>query len=131
MEYLYCATASSDRWPESGYSEQACIVGELGKRVVDSGAFLQGGGEWRESVVVYPNPCNPRAMVRYVVAEEGEVKVSLYDLCGREVARLAEGPHRAGEHQVKLEGRALSTGAYLVRMVHGGRALSAKVLVVR
>ncbi|MBC7185416.1 MAG: T9SS type A sorting domain-containing protein [Calditrichaeota bacterium] len=69
--------------------------------------------------------------MRYVVAEEGEVKVSLYDLCGREVTRLVEGQRQAGEHQVQLDGQALTTGAYLVRMVHGGRALSAKVLVVK
>jgi hypothetical protein len=59
------------------------------------------------------------------------VKVSLYDLCGREVLRLAEGLHPPGEYQLRLDGWALSSGAYLVRMVHGGGALTAKVLVVK
>ncbi|MDZ7272316.1 MAG: T9SS type A sorting domain-containing protein [candidate division KSB1 bacterium] len=131
VEYLYCATDYTSRWPESDYSEEARIVGELGKRAVDSGALSEAARDPLAALCVYPNPCNPLATVRYVVPEEGAVKVALYDLAGREVAQPAEGHPGAGEYQARLDGHGLSSGVYLVRMLCGAVAPSAKVLVVK
>ncbi|MDZ7339663.1 MAG: T9SS type A sorting domain-containing protein [candidate division KSB1 bacterium] len=131
VDYLYCATAYNGLGPESGYSNEESIIGELGKRVVHSGAAGEVGSQVQPRLLVYPNPCNPVATVRYVVPEEGGVKVALYDLGGREVVPLAQGHHAAGEHQAQLDGRALASGVYLVRMLYGAVAPSAKVLVVK
>ncbi|MDZ7339666.1 MAG: T9SS type A sorting domain-containing protein [candidate division KSB1 bacterium] len=116
----YRVTANSGHSPESEPSNEVSVNGYLGKRVTD-GPPGDVCPSCCAGLLVYPNPCNPVATVRYVLPEEGGVKVALYDLGGREVVPLAQGHHAAGEHQAQLDGRALASGVYLVRMLCGGR----------
>lgn len=64
----------------------------------------------------YPNPFNPRALVPFEVSRAGEVKISVFDLLGREIATLVNGQVAAGRHEAVLDGTAMTSGVYLVRM---------------
>ena len=65
----------------------------------------------------YPNPFNPSATVRFAVRERQPVRVVLYDVMGREVAVLFDGPAAAGQMQaVPIDGSGLASGLYLVRV---------------
>jgi hypothetical protein len=64
----------------------------------------------------YPNPFDGRTTVGYDVAESGAVRLVVYDLLGREVAVLVDGPREAGHHEAVLDGSRLAAGVYLVRM---------------
>jgi len=64
----------------------------------------------------YPNPSRGAVTLRYDVAASGRVRVVVYDLLGREVAVLADGPHEAGRYAAAFDGRELAAGVYLVRM---------------
>lgn len=66
---------------------------------------------------VYPNPFNPNATVRYELAQPGEVRLELFNLLGRRVAVLAEGPRAAGSHTITLDGSGLASGTYLLRLL--------------
>jgi hypothetical protein len=68
----------------------------------------------------YPNPFNPTTDIRYQTSNIGYVKLAVYDLLGREVAVLADGPIAAGEHRVTFEAGNLPTGAYYCRMIVTG-----------
>ncbi len=82
--------------------------------------------------MAFPNPLSGAATVRYTLAEASDVSVGVYDALGREVARLANGPASAGAHDVGLDGGALRSGLYLVRVLADGRtAATATVTVVR
>jgi len=55
------------------------------------------------------------------------VSLSVYDVAGREVARLLTHEHlAAGAHQVEFHGAGLPSGVYLCRLQAGGRAQTAR-----
>ncbi len=68
----------------------------------------------------YPNPVSATAVVPFILPEGGHTVVTVHDLLGREVARLAEGHREAGRHSVMLDARRLPPGAYLLRLQAGG-----------
>jgi len=87
----------------------------------------------------YPNPCNPRTTVQLdlPVAGARECFVALFDLRGRRVALLHEGPlSGVGPHGFTWDGRddggrELASGVYLARAVADGRTATGKVVLVR
>jgi 5-hydroxyisourate hydrolase-like protein (transthyretin family) len=60
----------------------------------------------------YPNPFNPATIIRFDLAKGSDITLSVYDVLGREVTRLAQGPHTAGTYEVKFDAAGLSSGVY-------------------
>lgn len=60
----------------------------------------------------FPNPFNPITEIHYVIAEEGPVKLSLYDKFGRHVRTLADAHMPRGSYSVTVSGHELATGQY-------------------
>jgi hypothetical protein len=76
-----------------------------------------------------PNPVVGDAAVAFALPDDRGAVLELYDAAGRRVwsKRLVAGP---GTHVVPIES-ALAPGVYLLRLEHGGRALSTRVAIVR
>jgi hypothetical protein len=89
------------------------------------------GGAVDLSVSVWPNPSRGAARVAFGLAEAADVRVSVYDALGREVAVVARGPHSPGRHAASLGGLALPAGAYVVRVASGAGVQTARLTVVR
>jgi hypothetical protein len=66
------------------------------------------------SLSVEPNPFRDRAAIRFRLPREGAVRVTVFDVTGRAMARPVDGRRRAGEHSVPLESLALPAGVYEV-----------------
>ena len=69
----------------------------------------------------YPNPFNPSTTISFTVATRGPVELSVFDLLGRRVRILSEGPRSAGQHTVVWDGtdekeRAVGSGIYVYRL---------------
>jgi len=64
----------------------------------------------------YPNPFNPATQVRFSLAGASEVRLSVFDRTGREVAVLADGVLAAGEHRATFSGADLPSGVYFCRL---------------
>ena len=69
----------------------------------------------------YPNPFNPETKIAFDLREATDVRLIVYDVTGREVAVLAEGPMEAGRYEVTWDGRdnagrPLASGVYVYRM---------------
>ncbi len=79
----------------------------------------------------FPNPFNPVTSIRFELPQAGAVRLALYDLLGREVTVLAEGVYTAGRHEIRVDGRSLSSGTYLYRLTQGGQTLTRKLLLLR
>ncbi|NNF58763.1 MAG: hypothetical protein HKN04_11035 [Rhodothermaceae bacterium] len=62
-----------------------------------------------------PNPAYTRAELVIHLAEAEPVRLAVYDVLGREVARLHDGPLAAGRHPFVFESRSLPAGIYLIR----------------
>ncbi|MCB2200554.1 carboxypeptidase regulatory-like domain-containing protein [bacterium] len=67
-------------------------------------------------VDAYPNPFNPTTTVSVTLPSAGEVSIRVFDLAGRQVAELAQGTFAAGQHRFVLDGTALASGSYFVKV---------------
>ncbi|MEL7360955.1 MAG: T9SS type A sorting domain-containing protein [Bacteroidota bacterium] len=91
-------------------------------RVLPEGVRLDG---------VYPNPTSGSATVRYGLDEASEVRVTVYDALGRQVAVLAEGTREAGWHTAVFNEATLASGVYVVRVEAAGAVASQRLTVLR
>ena len=78
-----------------------------------------------------PNPAHGAAEVQFTLAVPTSVWVSAFDVLGREVAVLHEGPMAAGAHALRFEARGLAAGVYVLRLEGAGLHLARTVTVVR
>jgi flagellar hook assembly protein FlgD len=53
----------------------------------------------------YPNPFNPNTAIKFTVPEKSNLRISIYDLLGREVRTLVNGRMEAGEFKVDWNGK--------------------------
>ncbi|MFU8859748.1 MAG: S8/S53 family peptidase [Cyclonatronaceae bacterium] len=106
-------------------------------RVAQPGLVLKEEGPFSEIPETtflypnYPNPFNPSTTVRYYMDEGGEVTLSVYDLLGRRVTTLAEGPRAQGSHTVSYNAAGLSSGVYLLVLDTGGKRQTRKMLLLK
>ncbi|WP_228350600.1 T9SS type A sorting domain-containing protein [Rhodocaloribacter litoris] len=75
----------------------------------------------------YPNPFGTAIRIPYVLDAPSPVRLTVYDLLGRVVARLVEGMQAAGPHEAVLAGAGLPDGLYLVRLEAGDRVTTRTV----
>lgn len=81
---------------------------------------------------VYPNPFNPTTTVALMLRRAAELTVTVHNVTGRQVARLAQGWHAAGTHTLVLDGSNLASGMYMVHArIPGKLDAVRKVLLVR
>jgi len=79
----------------------------------------------------YPNPFNPETGIRYQLTGISDVRLSVYDLLGREVAVLVNGVQDAGTYTVRFDGSGLSSGIYMYRLSAGTMTEAKKMLLMK
>jgi hypothetical protein len=79
----------------------------------------------------YPNPFNGETVLRYRIARESRVRLTVYDLLGREVTTLVDGPKEAGAYSVVFDASRVATGIYVARIEADGLAIARKMLLMR
>jgi photosystem II stability/assembly factor-like uncharacterized protein len=84
---------------------------------------------------ITPNPTAGTARIEYMVPTGSRVRVALLDIQGREIARIADGQHRAGHHVVVWDGMSrggpLRAGLYFVRLQAPGVERIQRLVVAR
>jgi hypothetical protein len=78
-----------------------------------------------------PNPFSGTTAIRFALPEAADVRLTVYDALGREVAVLADGRREAGAHTVTFDARALPAGVYLYRLTAGERVEVRRMTIVR
>jgi hypothetical protein len=80
----------------------------------------------------YPNPFNPTAVISFELAVSQRVRVTVYDLLGREVATLADGVFPAGQSQVQFNpGTAASSAVYFYKVNAGDKSVTGKMILLK
>jgi len=64
----------------------------------------------------YPNPFNVETTISYTLKSPTNVKITVYDRLGREVAVLFDGPQNEGEHTISFDASNLPSGIYFYRL---------------
>ncbi len=78
-----------------------------------------------------PNPFTSATVVRFDLPRAGAVRLAVYDVTGREVARLLDGERPAGMQSVEWRAGGVPSGIYYVRIESGGRAVTTRCVRLR
>ena len=84
----------------------------------------------------YPNPCNLSTTLTFELPSTSDIKVIVYDLMGREVARLVDKRQEAGYHFLDWDGRdahgcVLTSSIYIARLSTPEYTKSIKLVLLK
>jgi len=77
----------------------------------------------------YPNPFNSQTTIRYFLPSDGNVKLTVFDMLGKEVAVLIDGYQETGEYQVTWNASQFSSGNYFY-CLESGRNVIIKMMTL-
>ena len=78
------------------------------------------------------NPTVGSLRVRFILPDAGHTTLELLDISGRRVSNEDVSALGPGEHSVAISnGRSLTAGVYLIRLIHGRSIQTARVVVLR
>ena len=64
----------------------------------------------------YPNPFNPVTTIKYDIVKAQDVKVTVFDILGIEIATLVNEQQQPGSYQVKWDASNVSSGIYFYQL---------------
>ena len=79
----------------------------------------------------YPNPFNPTTTISFTLSKVENVRLTVYNIIGQEVASLVNGQMNAGLHIVTFNAAKLATGIYFYRLQAGGFVAIKKMVLLK
>lgn len=79
----------------------------------------------------YPNPFNPLTKIDYGLSIEGKVSIVIYDIVGREVAKLVDEIRPAGYYTAEFNASSFSSGVYFYKISAPDFSSVRKMLVIK
>lgn len=79
----------------------------------------------------YPNPFNPVTKIGYSVAKVTDVKISVFNILGKEVASFVNEKQAPGNHYVLFNANSLTTGVYYYKIEAGGFSDVKKMILMK
>jgi hypothetical protein len=136
LDFPGASTLAAYEWPTQGANNaRTSTYGDLGPAVgapvMPPAAALAFALEQNA-----PNPFGRGTTIRWVLPSARPVTLRVFNVSGRLVRTLVDGPVSAGRGVVQWDGRdrrgrALSSGVYLFRLDDGERSLTRKAVLLR
>ncbi len=79
----------------------------------------------------YPNPFNPATTIKFAVPDAGLIKLSVYDILGREIEILANENLSAGTYSVNWDASNFPSGIYFYRLEGSNFAETKKMVLIK
>jgi hypothetical protein len=79
----------------------------------------------------YPNPFNPSTRISFDLPESAEVRLTVFDVLGRQVATLVNQPMKAGSHTVNFDAQRLASGVYIYRLEAGSFSMTRNMMLIK
>ena len=79
----------------------------------------------------YPNPFNPSTTIEYTLSEEGNARLSVYNIAGQRIAVLADGFFPPGQYSAIWNANEATSGIYFIVLNTGARKETRKVMLVK
>ncbi|MBN2071206.1 MAG: T9SS type A sorting domain-containing protein [Candidatus Krumholzibacteriota bacterium] len=97
------------------------------------GRRLKPGGLIDEIILrpALPNPFNPVTRISFYLPEKQNIRLEIFDVSGRLVMTLADGPYPRGESAIEWKASGLSSGIYFYRLKAGDYVETKKVVLMR
>ncbi|MFA7288641.1 MAG: T9SS type A sorting domain-containing protein [Melioribacteraceae bacterium] len=81
----------------------------------------------------YPNPFNPETIIEYSIASEKHVTLKIYDILGREVAKIIDENKSPGHYKERFSAvkSGLSSGIYFYKLSAGNFTSTKKMILLK
>ncbi|RMD50031.1 MAG: T9SS C-terminal target domain-containing protein [Ignavibacteria bacterium] len=79
----------------------------------------------------YPNPFNPSTNITYIIPEQTEVTLKIYNLLGKEIAELVNENQQAGRYTVSFDASNLASGIYFYKLKAGNQLFTRKMMLIK
>lgn len=79
----------------------------------------------------YPNPFNPVTKITYSLPAASAVKLTIYDILGKEIVVLVNEEKEAGEYEVPFDASHLGSGFYIYRLSVSDKTEVRKMLLIK
>jgi hypothetical protein len=79
----------------------------------------------------FPNPARAGVTVQYTLPEATTVTLEVFDLLGRRVATVADGPREAPGEEIQISTSSLAPGVYFLRLQTESRVQTQRFTVIR
>lgn len=79
----------------------------------------------------YPNPFNPETKISYSIRNSDFVTLTIYDLQGKEVKKLADEFHTPGIYSIFLDASSFPSGIYFYKMQAGNFVETKKMIFLK
>ncbi len=112
--YLFAGTGSTETGTDGGIWRRA-----LSEIIVSVDNITRETPQGFRLSQSYPNPFNPSTTITFELPKSSAVRLSVYDLLGREVSVLVNERRDAGVYEVTFDGSNLASGVYICRMQVG------------
>lgn len=79
----------------------------------------------------YPNPFNPTTNFELRIPNFGFVRLTIYDVLGREIAALVNEELKPGTYTIRWDASELPSGVYFYRLVATGYVVTKRMQLIR
>jgi len=79
----------------------------------------------------YPNPFNPTTTIEFALPIASQVKLTIFDILGREVVTLIDETMEAGNHNISFDAATFATGVYFYHLKAGDRVFQKKMMLMK
>jgi len=79
----------------------------------------------------YPNPFNPTTKIKYSIAKETNVKLSVYDNLGKLVQTIVDKDQPVGNYEVEFNAENLSSGVYFYQLQTPQKSITKKLVIMK
>src|SRR4030095_1026330 len=79
----------------------------------------------------YPNPFNPSTKIKFGLPENNNVKLTVYDVLGKEVSLLVNEFRQSGTYEIDFDGTNLPSGLYFYKLEAGEFTQTKKMLLIK
>jgi hypothetical protein len=79
----------------------------------------------------YPNPFNNSTIIKFRLADAGNIRLDIFNLLGQKIETLLSGTMSAGEHELVWNGNNVPSGIYFYRLVAGEKSTVKKMALIK
>jgi hypothetical protein len=79
----------------------------------------------------YPNPFNPTTVIEFALPTASHTSLKIFDITGRLVATLVDGPQTTGTHHVSFDGSKLASGLYFYKLEAADKSFTRKMALIK
>jgi hypothetical protein len=120
-------------WDKGAYPVQV-YVADFRDRVIATSVHATAAalpGSEPSLIGNYPNPFNPTTKIEFRTATRQLVMLNVFDVLGKEVARIVKEELEAGSYQKTFDASHLNSGVYFYRLTAGAFVETRRMLLIK